>query len=223
MRRLLFVTLISMLLGMVLLLSAIFSTRNLPSPTRIENFRLEACALPCWLGIEVGKTSIADAKRILKTNFPKPKYSIELEGAGIIRITDRLTTEPLTVLFNDPGDPATQRNAARVMALELWLGAEHPLTASELFGLVGQPETIGIVRQSVRFQAYAMYCTLRLRATSLMTGFEVSSPDSDMGRLIAVSPTQDACESDDGFAWEGYTTNYRKQLMEATNRYLYGN
>ena len=211
----------SVVLVVGLIAGTILSGRALPLPTRIEDFRLDQCALPCWLGIEVGKTTVADAKRLLTASFPKPKYSVEY--SGVIRITDHLTSEALTVLLNDAGDPATQRDSVRVMKLELWLGDKHPLMASELFGLVGQPDSIGMMRQSVRLQAYVLYCGLKLRATPLLTGFDVSTPDSDMGRIEAVSPTGDVCNTEFGYAWEGYTSNYRKQLVAITNRYMLGN
>ncbi|MBX3082208.1 MAG: hypothetical protein KF716_11300 [Anaerolineae bacterium] len=221
MRRLLIVILGSVLIAVALIASTIGIGRAMPLPTRIEEFRLDQCALPCWLQIEVGKTTVAEAKRLLTKNFPKPKYKIEY--ASVIIIRDRLTDEVLMVLLNDAGDPATQRDTGRVINLDLWLGDKHPLTASELFGLIGEPDSIGMIRQSVRLQGYVLYCGLQLRATSLMTGFDVSSPDSDMGRIEAMTPTQDVCNTEFGYAWEGYTPNYRRQLVEITNRYMLGN
>jgi hypothetical protein len=94
---------------LLLLTSAIgsavfFGTTQLspPTPEKIQSFHLNECMLPCWLGIEPGKTTLASAlERISAVYGNQPNYTISDALKYSIRVRDDETGLTIDIFPDD--------------------------------------------------------------------------------------------------------------------------
>ncbi len=132
---------VTMLIGCVVALAVGAATalgRLQPVPGTLATLRLTDCALPCWIGIEVGRTSRLEAReRILAVFVREHNFAVlqdtYSESLNLIRIT-----------LLGPGDPAqvldfTLATETSLAVQYIRITSKDTMTVGDLHALLGAP------------------------------------------------------------------------------------
>ena len=158
-----------LLLAVFLSLSAIGLARASQSiPPELEIYRLNICALPCWIGITPGKTTIGEAKTLLKLAYPIEEFEhysfySSYRGADLHQVTRPRDALTLSVSFNETQPPEKQTNTTIVEQITILTNT--PIASIHWFSVLGEPKA-----QSVTWGNHVVYPNLlyfreRLRLT----------------------------------------------------------
>jgi hypothetical protein len=131
---------------------AVFIGHQQPTPEYLSFLHLTDCKLPCWIGIEVGTTTLLEAKTQLFVVFSNNnKYSIaELEEPyPTFQVDDKIAGLSLIIEIKPEGGQEIT-DTSIIQSIELKVIAEeqsayvgHP-TLADLQGILGTPEYITI-------------------------------------------------------------------------------
>jgi hypothetical protein len=124
--------------------------RAQPIAQRVALMHLGDCALPCWIGIEPGQSTLAQARdQITKIFGNSPNYEIkESAGHGQFTIWDKADNLRLGVQVNAQTNEHTDQSV--VTTLSLWEYDEFDTPAGkpilvELYSALGDPDNIGLL------------------------------------------------------------------------------
>lgn len=157
---------LELILALVLGIGAMLSVvRSQPPPDYIAALHLSDCAIPCWIGIEPGTTTIEDARRRLVEVFQaSPVYHLSFTMAtslGTIWLTLEDQRDPPTsvevLVYSDRGIvTAIQFNYGMIIST----GADSEksiVTVARLHSLWGAPSRIMVPNMTLnRLDYYTM-------------------------------------------------------------------
>jgi hypothetical protein len=130
-------TLIACVAGMIIG-TATFAGRAESTPANLATLRLTECALPCWIGIEIGHTSRIEARnRILAVFVKEHGYKVigdsYSESLNLVRIT-LLSPEERAQRID-----FTLATETSLAVQYIWIKTTGIVTVGELHALLGAP------------------------------------------------------------------------------------
>lgn len=127
--------------------AAIFIGRQQPPPARVAALHLTDCAPPCWIGIEPGKTTIAEAKMQIESIFENSTNPNLNETDSVVSLEFRPFGE-----FQPGNEPrimlvAKKDNIVREIRFYFTADPSLPISAymprlAELYCIFGEPDRI---------------------------------------------------------------------------------
>jgi hypothetical protein len=105
--------------------------------------RLNECELPCWIGIEPGETTFAEAERRIRDAYAdRSHYRLETQQINRFRVTYQPSGQSIDVALDQGLAPETPQDV--VQRIRLWLGTapDFPPELWELFRSLGNPQTL---------------------------------------------------------------------------------
>ena len=132
-------------LTMVALIGGInLSGHYQPTPESITALDLTFCQLPCWIGINPGQSTLAEASHyILDAYSDQSKYDLKVESAPYwsFTITSKITGTQMHVALNQI---AEQPANATVDEIIFWFGTESgpAIKFGDLYAELGAPSDI---------------------------------------------------------------------------------
>lgn len=106
-------------------------------------FRLNDCQLPCWIGIEPGKTTLEEAQRQVETAYQNSSdYLLEEFASTQYAVTNRQTHDRIGITLA-AGDER-QTNPPTVHQIHLWADVvpNRRVTIAELYSSLGNAEAL---------------------------------------------------------------------------------
>jgi hypothetical protein len=140
--------------------------RNQPVPPSLQALHFDDCALPCWIGIIPGKTTIGEAERnIARTFSGSANYSLFHGDGGYwdYQITDKQTGNQVHLRLNSI---AGQPTSAIVDDLTIMLEGESgfKIYPGDLEHLLGSPKNIRLSSPGDAPQPVLIYGDGRIHA-----------------------------------------------------------
>lgn len=108
--------------------------------------QLDACELPCWIGIEPGKTTLEEARRYIEAAYQdRALYQLEVQDYRIYALTYLPTGYRLAISMDTAGFPGMPESIAERIYLQPlrreFLAFERPNIA-ELYSSLGSAEGV---------------------------------------------------------------------------------
>jgi hypothetical protein len=159
--------------------AVVILARRQPVPSYLAMLHLNDCNLPCWVGIEPGRTTLNQAVSLIKQTYTVNSHYtafIDTHIAGTVYITLRDSKPPFSVAGISLDTQDTQNNAI-VRAITFYFDSpdSYPISLAEVWNTLGAPEKINFI-QPLNRNAYFM---------SLNYGF-----DRNHGIDMVVEPVQ---------------------------------
>lgn len=104
--------------------------------SQLAKLHFQECELPCWIGIELGKTHIDDAKRVILSHYPNSKvyYQKDIPAMGVL-----LNDKPLglsDIVLSYSSDEV-------ILDIELYFEpVPQTILAGDISKLVGEPKYV---------------------------------------------------------------------------------
>ena len=120
--------------------------RQQPLPLAIAALHLDACELPCWIGIVPGETLVGDAKlQIQRVYGNQPDYQISERNPYSIDILNTVSSDLINVNFGPISRDDFDRSVIYDFTLVSRLSAnlDKSIIVGELFNFIGHPTLIG--------------------------------------------------------------------------------
>jgi hypothetical protein len=128
-------------IGITLLLG-----RQQPVPANIAALQLDACELPCWIGIVPGESLVGDAKTQIQQVFGnQPDYQILEHNQFSIDILNTVSGDLINIYIGPVTRDDFDRSIVYVLTILFRPSAnfDTSLIAGEVFNLIGHPTSIG--------------------------------------------------------------------------------
>jgi hypothetical protein len=108
--------------------------------------KLDECALPCWVGIEPGVTTLEDARAKIWQAYAGAGYTLEDFGSGQYAVTDARSHYRIGITLNAGDDPSGERQTVPPTVQQILLWADviptQRFSLRDLYGSLGTPQDL---------------------------------------------------------------------------------
>ncbi|MBI1256368.1 MAG: hypothetical protein GC204_02750 [Chloroflexi bacterium] len=146
--------------------AVIFIGLQQPPSEWVQLLHLDDCELPCWIGIEPGKTTFAEARQKIDAIYSNTSlYLLEDYGGDELRITDKHTSDGMDILLSSDGETTLQPIVTNI-TLSTYIqpnGLPIPPMIGDLWNDLGIPESISRLvgsKESILIMSYQHQQTL---------------------------------------------------------------
>lgn len=214
------------LVAFILLLCAVsialvvHTAHSTPPPTNIAFLHLSDCALPCWIGIVPGKTTISEAQALIQHVYSgegfkvgpvktDPGYTSEV----LVRVQDRFAYHTLDIRLNDTAQ-VTQSSISVVNEIDLYAYAPQgrtlrDVTLGEMIAMLGRPACLSLVPRNHELDPELLFPQYH---TVLGIGHEDYFVEPDMSFDVRISQNLPPCAAN-SLPWQGFNGSYGDKVF----------
>jgi hypothetical protein len=195
---------------------------KLTLPDKVYILHLQDCALPCWIGIVPGTTTIGEARELIQARYVEAGFEIEIVAtdtdytrAYALQISAHDEPLGLSVWLNDMASEI-QRDTSIVRTINIYPHVQpdqeqYMPTVVDMMVALGRPACLGVQWGNHYAWPIMLYPQYHAKISFGTNEFMVT-PDLAADLLISDEPLTCTWNA---VVWRGFNGDYRPQLLRS--------
>jgi hypothetical protein len=188
-----------------------------PLSPQLDIYHLQACELPCWVGIVPGETTLGEVQTLLERAYPFSEYEHALSystygDTNWYQMTRRDDGSYLWVSFNEWESAAVQTSDTIISHMKIITGPIHRLLLGDWYNVLGEPQALSVTWGNRWAAPNALYYRqgVRLTLTSSFDEMALARPSIRVGTMDIYAHLE--AIPGGAVSWAGWIP-YREQLV----------
>jgi len=219
--RLIRLVVLTMFACMTLIAVAVYISRVQPLPEKFAFVRLVDCVLPCWIGIIPGKTTIFEARTVIRNVYPSAAFDVTdlptwslYPFAIAMQVQHKREPRQLFITLNQF---ATEEQTEDSVVHDIQLYTYSPdeqfetdVNVGDMMLLLGEPMCLSAIWGNHNAWPGMLYPQYH---TELSFGDNSFSVAPDLPTEIRISDRPLSCKWNNSIPWRGFHSRYPEQFI----------